>query len=78
MTRCRGGDGSWQRVFLFGISPMETLGKQDSLQRELENTCTKVQVFHSQYREKEAKTVAKVEFQLTYLFCASYGLQARN
>jgi hypothetical protein len=35
---------------------------------EAENTCTKVQVFHSQYREKEAKTVAKVAPTLMYLF----------
>jgi len=28
---------------------------------ELENACTKVQVFHSWYREKEAKTGAKVK-----------------
>ncbi len=36
---------------------------------EPENACTKVQVFHRQYRENEAKSVAKVEGHVTYLFC---------
>jgi hypothetical protein len=31
--------------------------------------CTKGQVFNSQYREKGAKTVAKIESCVTYLFC---------
>jgi hypothetical protein len=35
---------------------------------EPENACTKVQVFHRQYREKEAKIGAKVNVYITCLF----------
>jgi hypothetical protein len=40
-------------------------------QKEAKIACTKVQVFHRWYREKEAKTVAKVEIGLTYFFSAA-------
>jgi hypothetical protein len=57
--------------FCLPMSFIETPGKQDSLRSEPENACTKVQVIHSWYREKEAKTEAKVEFHTRYLFCVS-------
>jgi len=50
----------------------ETADVPVSLPKEAKNACTKVQVFHSRYREKEAKTVAKVETNLTCLFSVTW------
>ena len=41
------------------------------------DACTEVQVFHRQYREKEAKTGAKVEILATCLFLYAYWILAR-
>jgi hypothetical protein len=39
-----------------------------------ENACTKVQVFHREYRENEAKTEAKVGLSITCSFSFVYNL----
>jgi hypothetical protein len=55
-------------------APFDTLLASESLARGAENTCTKVQVFHRQYRENEAKTEAKVVCRVTYLFSIIYKI----
>jgi hypothetical protein len=50
----------------------ETLLPGESLAKEARNPCTEVQVFHRQYREKEAKIEAKVAIHVTCLFCFTY------
>jgi hypothetical protein len=52
----------------------ETYGSTTSPPIEPGNTCTQVQVFHRQYREKEAKIGAKVILYVTYLFCFIYNI----
>jgi hypothetical protein len=56
-------------------SEPETLGLDESLMEGAENAanaCTKVQVFHSWYREKQAKTAAKVASTLICFFSITY------
>jgi hypothetical protein len=55
VDRAKGEEGL-ERHFCLPMSFIETPGKQDSLLMKRKNTCPKVQVFHSWYREKEAKT----------------------
>jgi hypothetical protein len=50
----------------------ETVRTAAALQEEPRNSCTRVQVFHSEYREKEAKRMAKVEGKLTLLYSIVY------
>ena len=39
-------------------------------------TCTEVQVFHRQYRENEAKTVAKVKVLQAYLYSVTCSVSS--
>lgn len=52
--------------------PFDTLFAAETLVKEAGNPCTEVQVFHRQYRENEAKTGAKVVYQVTFLFSCVY------
>jgi hypothetical protein len=55
-------------------TPLDTLLASESLAKGAENTCTEVQVFHRWYRENEAKTGAKVEQVVTYVFSIIYKI----
>jgi hypothetical protein len=41
---------------------------------EAQKACPEVQVFNSQYRENQAKRMAKVESKVTYLFSFAYSI----
>jgi hypothetical protein len=51
---------------------MKRWGARNHYRGSPENACTKVQVFHSEYRENEAKTKAKIGLNITCSFCFVY------
>src|SRR5882762_1266733 len=55
----------------FGLLP-ETLPRVEALTKEWARACTVVQDIHSQYRENEAKTKAKVKCALTHVQSIAY------
>ncbi len=73
LTRPFDPGSPWERFF----SDARLIRRGDSPHyKESGAPCTNGQVFHSRYRENLAKTRAKVEFSVTYLFCDVYRILA--
>jgi hypothetical protein len=66
LERGRKPAGRWPRSAVAGRVALRSDDTEDSERSPPagpRNACTNVQVFHRQYRENEAKTVAKIETQ---------------